>query len=1444
MSLQDPSPRSPAPRETLAGRWDVESVLPGAMGTVLLLRDPATGGRFAAKTPRVESGLSPETLRRFEVEARTWLSLGHHRNVVEAIFYEALEWRGVVRPFLFLEYVDGPTLDRLLRTERRLAVPVVLDFATGIAWGMAHAHGDGRAGSRIVHRDLKPDNVFVTRDRVVKVSDFGIARALDRPEEQAGEGLGLGTPFYAAPEQMRDARRADVRSDVYSFGALAFHLAAGEPPFPANDLSTLVVKVLRETARPLRELRPEVPEGFERLVADCLAKEPSARPANFTEVLERVSEVREIDTLWAPAEGARSCDACGWLSVASGRTCALCGKRMTRGRRYAPVAPRWHHAIPTMGRVGNEAELLIEGVLVRPRTPRAGEEVVITVLVGNRGGVPAEGAALAYVRPSSDAFAFVESGARRGFRGTVAPTADGAPLRISWRLRPLREGKWTLRAPRITWRGPGGARRAARGESLEIVVEPNDRVPLVGRSAEMLELGRLVDAAAAGTGALAAVVGRPGMGKSRVLRAASALAAERGFATVRGRCLDRGVEVRGALKEAAKQLLELPKSGAAPSEVAAALVQLLGDATRSEPRLLAFLLDELVGRPLGPGEGAPHLWSRFAVVAGRARPILLAVEDVQRDPEVGAIVCDMVQACRNDGASFLAILSVRPESEDADDLVRRVEDDAVATGLARVLHLGAFSRAEVEDVLAAAFQPNDFERSAPWLADELLAISGGNPMFVSELLRSLRAHASGPRPPLATQGGAWTAGPGLSPERLRELVPPRIDQLVVERIAALDPVVRRFAAAAAVLGDVFETDLLRRVLDDPDTFDASLAALETRGILREVSGEPPRIRFREPLLPEAVHRELRATNPEECARLHGRAAEILAGSPGADGAYALRLARHRASSGRTDEGFRSYLDAVRRLVARHAYRRAAAVLDEARKLLDGGLRPRRTDRLEYARLRGDVLLHTSDYEGALAAFRDVIDDSGSGRRVADSLGGIYSAMGKAHEALGQLDDALYCYAVGLSLRRDEGRADEIPLSLVNLAGLHLARGETDRANDYVDEALAASETADNPRALGRALVLKARLLVGRGAMREARPLLRRGLRESRVARDGAGTADAWVVVGQAAFREGRLQRAIVHFRRALAIRQGIGDLAAVAGSWGTLGAVEEAMDDLESAQAAYQRAVDLTRRIGSRRGLALSLTNLGRVQLAAGAPRKARATFEEARETARPLGEALFVGPLLADLAEALRRLGDVAESETLLAEARRIVSGKGDHEIEAHVMLRTASALAAQGRRGEAADAARRALALPGVSPGRRAELLSELADSAADGEEAGQAVADASQIASALPGTWVRARTLATSGALALRAGDAPRAAASLRQAAGLLMNLRRWDAFLVTVLRLGARAMEPQDPEAAAGARRRADELTAELRARGYAAGPGTAIADDDVPDSPAADAPPTG
>jgi tetratricopeptide (TPR) repeat protein len=1393
------------------------------MGTVLLIVDPATSGRFAAKTPGTGGAVGADALRRFQTEARTWMSLGHHENVVEAYFLEEIEWRGVVRPFLFLEFVDGLTLDVLVQREGRLVVPAALDVATGIAWGMAHAHGEGREGPGIVHRDLKPENVFLTKNRVVKVSDFGIARALDRPEEAASEGGGLGTPFYAAPEQMKDARSASVRSDVYSYGAVLFHLLTGEPPFPARDLSTLVRKVLREEPRAPSAVAPEVPRELDEIVLACLAKQPAARPRSFTEILERVSAVREIDALWAPPPASRSCVACGWLSRSRSRACNVCGRRTEKGRRYAPVSRRYDVAMPTMGRAPGEGRVEVLGVEVRPRVPRAGDEVVVTVLLANPSGTPVEQVSLPFVLPDKDAFVHLDGAGRRGFRGTVPPTATGAPIRVSWSIRPLREGAYRLRPPRATYRTADGRRRVAKGEATDVVVERGETAPLVGRREETARIEAMLDEAAAGRAGVVLLVGAAGTGKSRLARSLRGRAEELGFAWARGRCLDHGAEVRGALKEALRQLLDLPRGAARAPQIAAAVLELLGPEARAEPGLSQFLVDELLARAGAPGESPVHLWARLAAAAARRRPLVLVLEDVHDDPEVASVALHMAEHARREGSRFLAVLTARPEFEGGDfaDAAGGAQEDGRrgVPGVA-VVRLGPLAEPEAEALVRGAFAPNDFETTAPWMAREMAAISGGNPVFLTSLVDTMKANADGPAALVRTEGGRWTAAPGLTPARLRGIVPRRLGELVLARVAELPEEAGRFAAAAAVLGDAFETSLLRALLGDAQPFERSLRTLEAAGVLRETEGDPPRIRFREPLVREVLARELETANEDEFRRLHGAAADLLA-SAGAPGREALRLARHLVAAGRRDEAMAALLAAARRFVDRQAYRRAGEVLADAGRLLEGGARVGRDDRVAYAMLRGEVLRFSGDYEGALAAYKAVVDAGASGRPAEEALAAAYSKMGKVHEALGQFDEALYCFAVGLSLRRETGRTRDVPLSLVNLAGLHLLRGEIGRAEDYLDSAVAEAQAVGNSWALGRAYALRARMAVARGETYGARGLVRRALRESRAAHDRSGKSDAWTMLGHANFRDGRASRALVHFRRALRLRQEIGDLAAVGTSWSDLGAAHEAAGEIESAVLAFRRAADLARRISSQRGLGIALTNLGRGQLEAGHPKKAKEILAEARECQRRAGDPPGTACTLADLARAARQLGDLDGAAALAEEARAHAAGRGDHDVEAYVALELAESRAARGDRAGAAQLGREAVTRPGVSPDLRIALLSLAAELDRDRGSAEAAAALAARSAS----PWSRARALAAQARVAESAGDADDAAALLRRSVGALFNSGTRDTLYYSVLLDQARLLAERDPAAAAAARARAAELEGELRDRGYASGPGT-------------------
>ncbi len=218
--------------------------------------------------------------RRLIAEGRIQARL-RHRNVV--CVTDVLEVGGA--PALLLELVEGPTLGALLAAGLR-SPDLVEALGAGVLSGVAAAHELG-----LVHRDLKPGNVLIAVEDgqlVPKVTDFGLARGLDDDDARlTRSGASLGTPLYMAPEQVRDARSVDRRTDVWSCGALLYELCTGQVPFDdTGDRLELFRRIDEATPRPLRELRPDAPDAWVVTVEAALQRAPDARPADAGALLD------------------------------------------------------------------------------------------------------------------------------------------------------------------------------------------------------------------------------------------------------------------------------------------------------------------------------------------------------------------------------------------------------------------------------------------------------------------------------------------------------------------------------------------------------------------------------------------------------------------------------------------------------------------------------------------------------------------------------------------------------------------------------------------------------------------------------------------------------------------------------------------------------------------------------------------------------------------------------------------------------------------------------------------------------------------------------------------------------------------------------------------------------------------------------------------------------
>ncbi len=248
-----------------------EAIGRGTMGVVYRAWDRSLEREVAVKEmPKPLAG-DTEGYQRFRREALTLARLSHP-NIVQV--YDLFEKEG--RAFLAMEYMGGGTLSQLVESEGRLDLQRVASYAGAVFDALAYLHGQG-----VIHRDLKPGNILLTDRRVPKISDFGLAR-WDRQNDLTRDGSLLGSPAYMSPEQVA-GKKADRRSDLYSFGALLYWMAAGLPPF-SGEVEAVMAMHLTRLPSPPSTRNPKVPRQLDSLIMSLLAKDPADREGEVDKI--------------------------------------------------------------------------------------------------------------------------------------------------------------------------------------------------------------------------------------------------------------------------------------------------------------------------------------------------------------------------------------------------------------------------------------------------------------------------------------------------------------------------------------------------------------------------------------------------------------------------------------------------------------------------------------------------------------------------------------------------------------------------------------------------------------------------------------------------------------------------------------------------------------------------------------------------------------------------------------------------------------------------------------------------------------------------------------------------------------------------------------------------------------------------------------------------------
>ena len=252
----------------------VKSIGEGGMANVYLAWDTILEREVAVKILRGDLADDEKFIRRFKREANSASSL-KHPNVVE--MYDVGEDNG--KYFIVMEYVDGKTLKTLIKKRGALNLTEAIDIMLQLTSGIACAHD-----SYIIHRDIKPQNVMILEDGRVKITDFGIAMALNNNELTQTNSV-MGSVHYLPPEQA-SGNGSTIKSDVYSLGILMFELLTGKVPFKGENAVEIAIKHMKDQIPSVCKINETIPQSVENIILKACAKNPKNRYENVSEMYE------------------------------------------------------------------------------------------------------------------------------------------------------------------------------------------------------------------------------------------------------------------------------------------------------------------------------------------------------------------------------------------------------------------------------------------------------------------------------------------------------------------------------------------------------------------------------------------------------------------------------------------------------------------------------------------------------------------------------------------------------------------------------------------------------------------------------------------------------------------------------------------------------------------------------------------------------------------------------------------------------------------------------------------------------------------------------------------------------------------------------------------------------------------------------------------------------
>lgn len=866
------------------GRYRVEELLGhGGMGEVYRGFDPTLQRSIVVKRLHPHSPHNAERTQRLQREAQLHGQLTHP-HIVRVYDFVATD-RG---DYIVSELVEGETL-RMAVAKRRLSLGAAMRFLVEVASAVAYSHDRG-----IVHRDLKLDNILVTHDGHAKVTDFGLSHSASATETAdvvppGSSGEAGGTLLYMAPEQLW-GRRADPRSDIFSFGIMAYEILAGRHPFEGRSPTETARNILDHSHAPIRALNAEVPVPVSELIDRLLAKSPDARPSTFAEVVTVLDGFSDLYAL---------------------------EKDGSRERRVVAALHLVVHdsSAETVG---------IASLIDFQRAARAAIQAVDAQLVS---GVDREimaciGYPAAHERSACVAAALAaQLGARvRLAAGLVLGEVDIAPGDSA----PILAGSLFARARALAEHaGPGrmltdgntrtqlvsgnfSVRADVRAGAYEVDTRaPHPSTEPVGRAALVERICDSLDAAFGGQPAPRTfwIAGEAGIGKTTVVRAVLGHVVERGHRALvvtlgpNDRYVPFSVGKRAftaALGDDEALRVAFADPEYDPLDTAAA-AQIAGVASPEQRQRLARFGEDPLPRQLA-ARAAAHLVARL----GAATTVLL-VEDLHW-ADSGSLLLLQAIADRVAEGRLGLLLTSRPEAA-----------QPWGRGPTReTIHLARLNREDASAVLARVARADSLPAE---LVDSILDRADGVPLWIEELAQSVVERS---------ERGDADVGRATVPVSLRDAMQYRL-QLVGARA-------RRLAELAAALGGTISAALLGAAAGvSVGQLEADLAALESRGLIRAQGLlQRKELTFRHSLMEAAVYADAEPRTSELHATI---CAALETGVLGAAPTAPALFAHHYQRAGRRDDAIRWWAVAAAQSAEQSAHDLAAAHYERALALV-------------------------------------------------------------------------------------------------------------------------------------------------------------------------------------------------------------------------------------------------------------------------------------------------------------------------------------------------------------------------------------------------------------------------------------------------------------------------------------------------------------------------------